>query len=62
MTSRLIEGKCNDVLAEFTPSLSKQACNDAPDCRLFDLFALKMATVLTFKEYLGIVTEKSSGI
>lgn len=56
------DGKCNDVLGQLNPSPSKQAYNDVLDCRLFDLFALKINTVLTLRKYLEMVNDNVPGI
>jgi hypothetical protein len=56
------DGKCSDVLPQLTPSPSKQAYNDVLDCRLFDLFELKVGTVLTARAYLEMVNEEVPGI
>ena len=56
------DGKCSDVLPQLTPSPSKQAYNDVLDCRLFDLFALDIDTVLSTRKYLEMVNEKVPGI
>jgi hypothetical protein len=58
----LPDGKCKDVLAQLTPSPSKQAYNDVLDSRLFDHFEIAVGTVVTFKEYLMMVNEKVPGI
>lgn len=58
----LPDGKCKDVLAQLTPSPSKQAYNDVLDCRLFDHFAIEPNTVMTLRRYLEIVNENVPGI
>jgi hypothetical protein len=55
-------GKCKDVLAQLTPSPSKQAYNDVLDCRLFDQYKISPNTVLTFRKYLEIVNESVPGL
>ncbi len=56
------EGRCNDVLAQLTPSPSKQAYNDVLDCRLFDELSLAPGTMVTVREYLEAVNKKLPGI
>lgn len=58
----LPEGKCKDVLAQLTPSPSKQAYNDELDSRLFDYLSLRTHSVITLSNYLEIVNEKVPGI
>jgi len=58
----LPDGKCKDVLAQLTPSPSKQAYNDVLDCRLFDHFKITPNTVFTFRKYLEIVNESVPGL
>lgn len=55
-------GQCKDVLAQLTPSPSKQAYNDVLDCRLFDHLSLEPGQVITFRKYLERVNEKVPGI
>jgi hypothetical protein len=58
----LPDGKCKDVLAQLTPSPSKQAYNDVLDCRLFDEFAIEPDTVMSTRQYLQTVNRKVPGI
>ena len=58
----LPDGKCKDVLAQLTPSPSKQAYNDVLDSRLFDLFEIDPDCIMTTRAYLGLVNEKTPGI
>lgn len=58
----LPDGRCQDVLAQLKPSPSKQSYNDVLDSRIFDLLALEPGTILTFREYLVKVNEKTPGI
>ena len=58
----LPDGKCKDVLAQLTPSPSKQAYNDALDIRIFDDLSFEPDTVITTREYLETVNNKLPGI
>lgn len=58
----LPDGKCKDVLAQLTPSPSKQAYNDVLDSRIFDDLSLEPDTVTTTREYLETVNNKLPGI
>lgn len=58
----LPDGKCSDVLSQLKPSPPKQSYNDVLDSRILDLLALETGTILTFKEYLVKVNEKTPGI
>ena len=55
-------GKCKDVLAQLTPSPSKQAYNDVLDSRLFDEFSILPDTLISFQQYLETVNERVPGI
>lgn len=56
------DGKCNDVLSQISPSPPKQAYNDALDNRLFDLLSLSPGAILTTREFLKKVRDKTPGI
>jgi hypothetical protein len=56
------DGKCADVLAQLTPSPSKQAYNDVLDCRLLDQFEIEINSVMTMREYLAIINGHVPGI
>ena len=58
----MANGKCDDVLAQLTPSPSKQAYNDVLDCRLLDLLEIKINSIMPIREYLGIVNKQVPGI
>jgi len=58
----LPDGKCEDVLAQLTPSPSKQAYNDVLDSRLFDDLSIEPNAVITIREYLEAVNKKVPGI
>jgi len=58
----LPDGKCKDVLAQLTPSPSKQAYNDVLDSRLFDEFSIVPGTLVSFQEYLEMVNVRVPGI
>ena len=58
----MADGKCDDVLAQLTPSPSKQAYNDVLDCRLFDYFSLAPGSILTVRKYFEIVNACTPGI
>ena len=55
-------GKCKDVLAQLTPSPSKQAYNDVLDSRLFDDLSIAPNSVITTRKYLEAVNKKVPGI
>lgn len=58
----LPDGKCKDVLAQLSPSPSKQAYNDVLDSRLFDDLSIEPDSVITTREYLKAVNKKVPGI
>ena len=58
----LPDGKCKDVLAQLSPSPSKQAYNDVLDSRLFDDLSIEPDSVITTREYLEAVNKKVPGI
>jgi hypothetical protein len=58
----LSDGKCKDILAQLTPSPSKQAYNDVLDSRLFDDFEIEPDSEITTRDYLEAVNEKVPGI
>jgi hypothetical protein len=58
----LRDGKCGDVLAQLSPSPSKQAYNDVLDCRLFDDLSMEPGMILPFSEFMGAVNRKVPGI
>jgi hypothetical protein len=58
----LPDGKCKDVLAQLTPSPSKQAYNDVLDSRLFDLLEIDPDSIMTTRAYLAKVNELIPGI
>ena len=58
----LPDGKCKDVLAQLTPSPSKQAYNDVLDSRLFDDLSIEPNAVITSREFLKTVNSKVPGI
>ena len=58
----LPDGKCKDVLAQLTPSPSKQAYNDVLDSRLFDDLSIEPDSEITTREYLEVVNKKVPGI
>jgi len=58
----MADGKCDDVLAQLTPSPSKQAYNDVLDCRLLDLLGIEINSVMTVRAYLDIVNGQVPGI
>ena len=58
----LPDGKCKDVLAQLSPSPSKQAYNDVLDSRLFDDLSIEPDSVITSREYLEAVNKKVPGI
>lgn len=58
----MADGRCNDVLAQITPSPSKQAYNDVLDCRLFDHFSLAPGCVMSVRNYFEIVNSHTPGI
>ena len=58
----LPNGKCDDVLAQFNPSPSKQAYNDVLDCLLLDYLSIEQNSVITTRKFLEIVNKKVPGI
>jgi len=58
----LPDGKCDDVLAQLTPSPSKQAYNDVLDSRLFDDLSIAPGTVTRTRTFLEAVNDKVPGI
>ena len=55
-------GICRDVLAQLTPSPSKQAYNDVLDSRLFDDLMMEPDSEITANEFLAAVNNKVPGI
>ena len=58
----LPDGKCKDVLAQIKPSPLKQAYNDVLDSRLFDLLIINPNCIMTTREYLKLINDKTPGI
>jgi hypothetical protein len=58
----LPDRKCKDVLAQLKPSPSKQSYNDVLDSRLFDSFRIDPNCILSTREFLGLVNERTPGI
>lgn len=58
----LPDGQCEDVLAQLTPSPSKQAYNDLLDSRLFDDLRIEPNAMITTGEFLFEVNKKLPGI
>ena len=58
----LPDGKCKDVLAQLTPSPSKQAYNDVLDSRLFDDLTIEPDGEIMTQEFLAAVNKKVPGI
>lgn len=56
------DGSCNDVLAQITPSPSKQAYNDILDSRLFDHFSLSPESIIKINEYYKKVNASTPGL
>jgi len=56
------DGKCKDMLAQLTPSPSKQAYNDVLDSRLFDDLSIQPDAVISISEYLEAINKKVPGI
>ncbi|MBN1821541.1 MAG: DUF1284 domain-containing protein [Prolixibacteraceae bacterium] len=58
----LLNGFCNDVLHQLEVPVSKQEYNDSLDKKLFPYLNLKENSIITFKEFLKIVNNKTPGI
>ena len=56
------EGKCDDVLLQFTPPASKQEYNDNLDNKLFEYLGLSINSVITMRRYLELVNSRIPGI
>ena len=56
------DGRCDDVLHQVDPSISKQKYNDDLDKRLLDYIGLTSSRVMTIRRYLEIVAKHLPGI
>ncbi len=58
----LVDGRCDDVLTQLDPPMSKLEYNDNVDRRLLEYLGMAEGVVMTFREYLQIVREHLDGI
>jgi hypothetical protein len=56
------DGRCDDVLHQLDPPISKQRYNDDLDARLFGYLGLMSSRVITIRKYLEIVAKHLPGI
>jgi len=58
----LVDGRCDDVLSQLDPPISKQDYNDDLDRRLLDFLGMSEGQTMAFREYLRIIREHLDGI
>ncbi|MEA3401429.1 MAG: DUF1284 domain-containing protein [Armatimonadota bacterium] len=58
----LVEGRCDDVLSQLDPPVSKQAYNDDLDRRLLAHLEMHEGQVMSFREYLAVIRAHIDGI
>lgn len=58
----LVDGRCDDILRQFTPPLAKQDYNDDLDRRLLEFLGLTEGQTLTFRDYLAVIRADFTGI
>ena len=58
----LVDGRCDDVLSQLDPPISKQDYNDDLDRRLLAYFELQEGDRMTFGEYLEVIREHFEGL
>lgn len=56
------DGLCDDVLSQLDPPIPKQKYNDDLDRRLLAYLGFEPGTVMTVREYLALVNERTPGI
>jgi len=56
------DGRCDDMLSQLDPPISKQDYNDALDRRLLEHFGLDEGAQMSFGEYLGVVRRCFAGL
>jgi hypothetical protein len=56
------DGRCDDVLSQLDPPISKQKYNDDLDKRLLDYLGLATSSVMTVRKYLEIVAKNLPGV
>lgn len=56
------DGRCDDVLRQVDPPISKQKYNDDLDKRLLDYLGLTSSRAMTIRKYLTIVARNLPGI
>ncbi len=58
----LVDGRCDDVLSQLDPPVSKQDYNDDLDRRLLVHLEMTEGQVMSFREYLGVIRAHLDGI
>lgn len=58
----LVDGRCDDVLGQLDPPVSKQEYNDDLDCRLLAHLEMREGQVMSFREYLAVIGDHVDGI
>jgi len=58
----LVDGRCDDVLSQLDPPVSKQDYNDDLDRRLLAYLEMEEGQVMTFRRYLGVIRSHLDGI
>ena len=58
----LPNGQCDDLVRSVSPPIPKQKYNDDLDRRLFRYLDVKPGTVMTVRQFLGLVDKKLPGI
>lgn len=56
------DGRCDDILQDLSPPISKQKYNDDLDHRLFAYLGFSPGTIMTVRQFLKILKEKVPGI
>ncbi|MBN1673809.1 MAG: hypothetical protein JXR37_22365 [Kiritimatiellae bacterium] len=56
------DGRCDDVLSQLDPPISKQTYNDELDSRLFEYLGMTVNGVMTVREYLQIAANHMPGL
>ncbi len=58
----LVDGRCDDVLRQLDPPISKQEYNDDLDRRLLEFLGMREGQVMSFRKFLGVIREHLAGI
>lgn len=58
----LVDGRCDDVLSQLDPPISKQDYNDDLDRRLLEFLGMSEGEQMAFRGYVGRIKERVEGI